>query len=117
MDQKALHVKKMKKTSNLTLLPEEILLHIANFLPLRDVINLSVTCKWIKCVLPRFKLDVQYMKGPDTSEDDTRYDAYEFNPLHYFDTPPLKSSEHWKFKCVQRVVISMKWNDQVCNVI
>ena len=115
MGQNALRGIKMEKTSYLTLIPEEVLLHIANLLPVRDVINLSLTCKWIKCVLPRFKLDVQETKGPDSKEDGAN--APHWNPIHYFRTPPLMSYEHWKFKCVQKIVISMKWNDQVCNII
>ena len=110
MGQKALRGEKM----DLTLLPEEILLYIANFLPFRDVIHISVTCKWMKYVLPRFKLEVQEIKGPDSSEDGAY--APHWNPLHYFHTPPLNSSEHWKFRCVQRLVISMKWNDPKINI-
>ena len=107
--------KEMEESSFLTLMPEEILLHMTNFLSFRDVINLSRTSKWMKSVLPRFKLHIQKINGPDFKE----HGAYapHWNPLHYFDSPKFESAEHWKFHCVQKVTVTMTWNDQVGQVV
>ena len=109
----------MEEEALILLMPEEVLLHVARFLPFRDVVNLSVTChrmKYVmKYVLPKFRLDVQEIKGPDLIEEG----AYtgDWDPLHYFDTPRLTSFEHWKFDSVWKLTISMKWKDQVDKLI
>ena len=81
-------------------LPELVLRRIANFLPCEDIIHLSMTCQHLKNVLPTFSL----LRGPDLHEHG--WYSPHWNPLVYFDTPPLKGP-------VQRLVMSTTWNDQV----
>ena len=90
----------MEEKEGLNHLPEEILRHIASFLPYQDVVRLSMTCHRMKLILPTFLLG----KGPLVNQLGPN-DGH-WTPEHYFDTPILTSRP-------QKVTISMKWRDQV----
>ena len=84
---------------NLDRLPRKILLHIAKFLFIEDIIYLSMTCKRLRRILPiRLILgDNFHESGPKTWES--------LVPSIYFDTPALSSP-------VTIATISMNWRDQ-----
>ena len=84
---------------NLDRLPRKILLNIAKFLFLEDIIYLSMTCKRLRRILPiRLILGDKINEcGPKTWES--------WVPSTYFDTPILTSS-------VSMATISMNWKDQ-----
>ena len=69
----------------LDLFPEEILLRIIQFLPFKDTINLSMTCKRINKVRPKFKVGVKKLKGPDINISEVS-DVDSWHPSHYYDT-------------------------------
>ena len=102
----------MDKSSYLTLIPEQVLLHIAYFLPFRDVINLSMTCKPIKRVLPRFQLDVQKRFQLDVQKINGVGMNEKNLKVFGFDLIPLNSSKNWKFICVQKLILYVKYNEQ-----
>ena len=102
----------MEVTSCLDLFPVEILLHISEYLPTEDIINFSMTCKWMYKVMPKFKVEEKKITGPDINEQQNPEDPH-YCPRHYFDTPCFESSEEWKFQRVQKLEASMIWNDQV----
>ena len=100
----------------LDLLPEEILLHVSRFLHFKDIINLSMTCKRMKKVMPKFKVEVKQIKGPDINELEVP-EVDSWYPSHYFDTPYFESSGDWKFHGVYKLGVSMRWMDQVCSLL
>ena len=105
-----------KGTLYLDLLPEKILLHVSQFLYFKDIINLSMTCKRMKKVMPKFKLEVKQIKGPNINITEvTGVDSW--HPSQYFDTPYFKSSGDWEFQWVHQLGVSMGWKDQVCTVL
>ena len=96
--------------------PEEILLHIIQFLHFKDTLNLSMTCKRINKVRPKFKVGVKQIKGPDINiEEVSGVDSW--HPSHYYDTPYFESSGDWEFQWVHKLGVSMVWKDQVCTVL
>ena len=92
------------KQQGLGIIPEEILCHIASFLPFQDVIRLSNTCQQMKRILPCFK----ECKGPNV--DERGPNDGDWTPEWYFDMPRLTSS-------VQKLIISMTWKDQVYQCV
>ena len=105
-----------KGTLYLDLLPEEILLHVSQFLYFKDIINLSMTCKRMKKVMPKFKLEVKQIKGPNINITEvTGVDSW--HPSQYFDTPYFESSGDWEFQWVHQLGVSMGWKDQVRTVL
>ena len=99
----------MEEQPCLDIIPEEILLYIASFLPFRDIIHLSMTCQRIKRILPTFK----EIRGPDIEEHGPSpaldCPGSDWDPKCYFDTPRLISP-------VQKLIISMNWKDQVGHI-
>ena len=81
-------------------LPEPMLYYIGTFLPITDVMKLSMTCGRFRDILPKYLL----MTGPDIAEYEDTDD-----PKVYFDGPILK-------ECVRSIDISMLWNDQVSYI-
>ena len=83
---------------NLDRLPRKLVLNIAKFLFLEDIIYLSMTCKRLRRILPiRLILGDKINEcGPKTWES--------WVPSTYFDTPTLTSS-------VSMATISMNWKD------
>ena len=90
----------MEHEQCLDCIPEEILRHIASFLSIRDVKNLSFTCVRLKRVLPSYK----EIRGPDLR--DSGPSEGHWTPELYFGSPRLTSP-------IQRLIMSMKWKDQV----
>ena len=84
---------------NMDRLPRKILLHIARFLFIEDIIYLSMTCKRLRRILPLRLILGDNIKecGPKTWES--------WVPSTYFDTPTLSSP-------VTMATISMNWRDQ-----
>ena len=85
-------------------MPEEILRHIASFLSIRDVKNLSFTCVRLKRVLPSYK----EIRGPDLR--DSGPSEGHWTPECYFGSPRLTSP-------IQKLIMSMKWKDQVREIV
>ena len=105
-----------KGTLYLDLLPQEILLHVSQFLYFKDIINLSMTCKRMKKVMPKFKLEVKQINGPNINKTEvTGVDSW--HPSQYFDTPYFESSGDWEFQWVHQLGVSMGWKDQVRTVL
>ena len=103
-------------TLYLDLFPEEILLHVSQFLHFKDIINFSMTCKKIKKVMPKFKVEVKKIKVPNINiEEESDVDSW--HPSHYHDTPYFESSGDWKFHGVYKLGVSMRWMDQVCSLL
>ena len=103
-------------TLYLDLLPEEILLHVSQFLYFKDIIYLSMTCKRMKKAMPKFKLEVKQIKGPNINITEvTGVDSW--HPSQYFDTPYFESSGDWEFQWVHQLGVSMGWKDQVRTVL
>lgn len=89
----------MTNTQELKKLPRKILLYIAKFLYIEDIVCLSNTCRRLKRILPLWLI-----RGPDF-EDNGLKTWESWIPELYFQTPPLASS-------VFMVTISMYWQDQ-----
>ena len=89
----------MKKDQQFQKLPRKILLYIAQFLYIEDIICLSNTCRRLKRILPLWLI-----RGPDI-EDRGLKTWKSWIPEPYLETQPLESH-------VFMVTISMYWQDQ-----
>jgi hypothetical protein len=80
-------------------LPGLVLSHLADYLSPEETARLSLTCRHLHDVLPRFTV----MRGGD-------FEIYgpsggHWAPEQYFDGPPLPST-------VRKLTLSLKWRDQ-----
>ena len=80
-------------------LPDLVLSHLADYLSPEETARLSLTCRHLHDVLPRFTV----MRGDD-------FEIYgpsrgHWAPEPYFDGPPLPST-------VRKLTLSLKWTDQ-----
>ena len=75
----------MENILNLDKLPNDVLLYLASFLYIEDIICLSMTCKYLRNILP-----LRLIRGPSIDEygPDT-WDSWQ--PSIYFDAPTLTS--------------------------
>ena len=85
--------------ARLDTLPALVLSHLANYLSPEETARLSLTCKHLHDILPRFTV----MRGDD-------FEIYgpsggHWAPEPYFDGPPLPST-------VRKLTLSLKWTDQ-----
>ena len=75
----------MENIFNIDKLPNDVLLYLASFLYIEDIICLSMTCKYLRSILP-----LRLIRGPSIAEYGP--DTWEsWQPSIYFDTPPLTS--------------------------
>ena len=89
----------MAKNRYLQKLPRKILLHIAQFLYIEDIICLSNTCRRLRRILP-----LCLIRGPDINEYGPKtWDSWV--PGIYFEAPSFSSP-------VFMITISMYWQDQ-----
>ena len=88
----------MENILNLDKLPNDVLLYLASFLYIEDIICLSMTCKYLRNILP-----LRLIRGPSIDEygPDT-WDSWQ--PSIYFDAPTLTSY-------ILTAAISMTWKD------
>ena len=100
---------KSKKQVTLLDIPDEIMRYISKFLMIEDFLHLSMTCKILYHMLPRYAFEYKMIEGPDFEETPPKGLRDRFHSSFYFDTPPFTSH-------IFMVSISGNiWGDSSCD--